>query len=99
MGRIYDEKAVAIGHKFLFPIGEFQLHVNRIPSGAWQVDAGGTDVVTIRAVDGGFAVGTGAEEAHRSAFASAMQLAILRLGLQPGRVERAHGGVSALHHA
>ncbi|MCL2515152.1 MAG: hypothetical protein FWD85_03435 [Microbacteriaceae bacterium] len=93
MGRIYDENAVAIGHKFRFPVGEFQLHVNRIPNGTWQVDAGGTDVIPIRAVDGGFAVGSGPDEARRSAFPSAMQLAIIRLGLQPHRVERARGGV------
>jgi len=99
MGRIYDENAVAVGHKFHFPMGEFLMHVNRTPGGDWQVDAGGTDVVTIRAVAGGFAVGSGSDEARRSAFASAMQLAILRLGLQPQRVERARGGVSGVHHA
>ncbi|WP_162939987.1 hypothetical protein [Gryllotalpicola protaetiae] len=56
--------------------------MNRAPGGGWLVDAGGTDVVTIRSGEGGgFFVGAGAAPAYRSAFPSAMQLALRRLGL------------------
>jgi len=81
MGRIYDENALEIGQGERFALGGLQLHVNRTPSGEWMVDAGGTDVVTIRAAQGGgFFVGAGAAPAYRSAFPAAMQLALRRLG-------------------
>ncbi|AYG02234.1 hypothetical protein D7I44_00925 [Gryllotalpicola protaetiae] len=82
MGRIYDETATPVGHGQKFVIGGIQLNVNRAPGGGWLVDAGGTDVVTIRSGEGGgFFVGAGAAPAYRSAFPSAMQLALRRLGL------------------
>jgi hypothetical protein len=82
MARIYDETAVPIGKAFLFTVGERQLHVNRTPTGEWMVDAGGTDVVTIREAEGGgYFVSAGAAPALRSAFPAAMQLALRRLGL------------------
>ncbi|WP_344775387.1 hypothetical protein [Gryllotalpicola kribbensis] len=81
MAKFYDETAVEPGHAQRFAIGELQVHVSRTPAGEWMVDAGGTDVVTIRPADGGgFVVGAGAAPAYRSAFPSAMQLALRRLG-------------------
>ncbi len=85
MGRIYDESAVPEGETFRFEVGTRQLNVDRTPHGEWLYDAGGTYVVTIRPADGaGFAVSgpeTSATPADRSAFSSAVQLALTRLGL------------------
>ncbi|GAA4157219.1 hypothetical protein GCM10022286_08580 [Gryllotalpicola daejeonensis] len=80
MAKIYDETALEAGHGQRFSLGELQLHINRTPAGDWMVDAGGTDVVKIRpAQGGGFFVDAGAAPAYRSAFPSAMQLALRRL--------------------
>jgi hypothetical protein len=81
MGRIYDENAVELGHAQRLSVSGLMLNVNRAPNGEWLVDAGGTDVVAIRAAEGGgFVVGAGAAPAYRSAFPAAMQLALRRLG-------------------
>jgi hypothetical protein len=81
MGVIYDESALAVGEARHFAIGGMMLHVNRTPSGDWMVDAGGTDVVRIRAAKGGgFDIDEGGQNAHRSAFPAAMQVALRRLG-------------------
>jgi hypothetical protein len=80
MGRIYDENAIEVGQAMRYPIRGLLLNVNRAPSGDWLIDAGGTDVVTIRAVGGGFVVDPSGKPAERSAFPAAMQLALHRLG-------------------
>jgi len=80
MSGIYDEKAIEVGHAQRFTIGGMLLNVNRAPDGDWLVDAGGTDVVTIREAHGGFVVDPSGTPAVRSAFPSAMQLALRRLG-------------------
>jgi hypothetical protein len=81
MGAIYDESAVAPGEARHFPIGGMTLYVHRAPNGDWMVDAGGTDVVRIRAAKGGgFDIDLGERHGHRSAFPAAIQLAMRRLG-------------------
>lgn len=82
MSRIYDETAIPPGAGYQFPLGEQMLNVMRTPSGAWNFDAGGTDVVTIRPAEGGgYFVGAEDAPAYRSAFPAAAQLALRRLGL------------------
>ena len=83
MSRIYDETAIPAGSGYQFTIGPQILNVMRTPSGEWNFDAGGTDVVNVRAAEGGgFFVTAGAAPAYRSAFPAAAQLALRRLGLQ-----------------
>lgn len=82
MSRIYDENAIAVGTGFQFALGPRTLSINRTPTGEWNFDAGGTDVVTVSAAqDGGYFVSAGAAPAYRSTFASAAQLALRRLEL------------------
>lgn len=83
MASIYDENAIAPGEGYQFALGEQMLNIMRTPTGEWNFDAGGTDVVNIRPAEGGgFFVGAGAAPAYRSAFPAAAQLALRRLGLQ-----------------
>ena len=82
MASIYDENAIPVGSAIQYTIGSQLLNVFRTPTGEWNVDAGGTDVVNISAAqDGGYFVTAGAAPAYRSAFPSAMQLALRRLTL------------------
>jgi len=83
MTRIYDETAIPVGSGYQFAIGPQILNIMRAPTGEWNFDAGGTDVVTVRAAEGGgFFVGADAAPAYRSSFPAAAQLALRRLGLQ-----------------
>ncbi|MFC4242716.1 hypothetical protein ACFOYW_04960 [Gryllotalpicola reticulitermitis] len=82
MSRIYDETAIPVGTGYQFAVGPRVLNIMRTPSGEWNFDAGGTDVVNVReAQGGGYFVTAGAAPAYRSAFASAAQLALRRLEL------------------